>query len=364
MKIGILTHYNVFNLGAQLQMFCLKQWLEDRGFDVYILSYEKDFSFSKNEQKKNSGSFKNIFYYIKNYLLKNGYFSTIFYFKKLKKIRKTWKSLKFLPFDSNNLDYIIIGSDEVFSLDVGINKMMYGLNLKCSKVIAYAPSFGRTTIETMKERLVFDEIKFGLVNMYKLSARDTNTKNMLEKIVDREVPIVCDPVILFDINKFKTSQTAVLKRKFILIYSYDRNMKNKFEISEIKKFAKSHNLITVSVGTFHKWCDKNIVCDQFEWIEYFRNAEFVITDTFHGTVVSLKNKCNVAIYIRKNINNSKLSSLIYENKSLNRQIKEITCEELDRVYLNNYEYYDTEKALNDSAKNGEAYLGEALKCLN
>ena len=40
MKIGILTHYNVNNQGAQLQLYALSSYLKELGHDVYVLTYE------------------------------------------------------------------------------------------------------------------------------------------------------------------------------------------------------------------------------------------------------------------------------------------------------------------------------------
>ena len=56
MRIGLLTHYLVYNQGARLQMLSMYRYLEESGHQVYILTYEKNFDFDKNEKKKNSAS--------------------------------------------------------------------------------------------------------------------------------------------------------------------------------------------------------------------------------------------------------------------------------------------------------------------
>ena len=145
MKIGILTHYNVYNHGAQLQMFALKNWLEEKGNEVTILTYEKNFDFNKASEKRNSASVKNIGYYLKHYLLKKGIGLTLFNVKKVGLLKKDFQNIKTAPYDDNDCDVVIIGSDEVFSIDVGCNKMMYGHGLNGKPAIAYAPAFGRTT---------------------------------------------------------------------------------------------------------------------------------------------------------------------------------------------------------------------------
>ncbi len=354
MKVGILTHYNVNNQGAKLQMFCLSAWVREHGHEVKILTYKKNFDFDKIESKKNSASISNIFYYIKEYLFKKGIGLTLFNYKKVKKHKESDSILCFEPYDSENLDLVIVGSDEVFSIDVGFNEMMFGYGLK-APIIAYAPSFGRATEEDLKAHDVYDKIKEGLNTFDCLSARDSHTKELMEKLIEKEVPIVCDPVILYNGDFLKTGN-RVTKKKYMIVYSYDRNMVKKEEIKAIKEYARKNNLITVSLGTYHKWCDKNIACNSIEWYSYFSEAECVITDTFHGYVVSLKNQCNVALYIRESINAFKLRSLAKETQSEDRILNGISFSEIERVLSQKPNYEVINENLEKMIENGGNYL--------
>lgn len=359
MKIGILTHYNVNNQGAQLQMFAMKYYLEDMGHKVFILTYQKNFDFDKDEAKKNSMSLLNLPYYLKKYFFEKGIGITLFNVKKVLTHKKSWKELNFMPYNKNNCDAIVIGSDEVFSIDVGCNKMMYGYGLGRCPMIAYAPAFGRTTIELLKEYNCYDLIKKGLSNMYALSARDMHTKEMILQMTGREVPLVSDPVLLYNGKKFEVPVKKI-KNKYILIYSYDRNMVDSKEIRNIKYYAKKNKLITVSLGTYHKWCDKNIVCNAKEWYSYFRYAECVITDTFHGSIVAIKNHCNVAIFIRESINAFKLRSLLKETGLESRRLKTISAQNLEYVFSQTIDYKTVDKNIENALIVSKQYLSEAL----
>ena len=127
MRIGLLTHYLVNNQGAQLQMLSMYRYLEESGHQVYILTYEKNFDFDENEKKKNSASILHFPYYIKEYLFKKGLGLTAFNVRKAMKHKKALRGFKFLPYDTDDVDAVIIGSDEVFSIDVGCNTMMLPL---------------------------------------------------------------------------------------------------------------------------------------------------------------------------------------------------------------------------------------------
>ena len=133
-------------------------------------------------------------------------------------------------------------------------------------------------------------------------------------------------------------------------------MIDKKEIEGIKKYAKSKGLITVSVGTYHKWCDKNISCNCLEWIEYFKNADEVITDTFHGTIVSVIMKKPIAVYIRSNINENKLLYLTRQLEITNRKIQEIAYEELSKVFEQKVNYEEVTKKVQDIRDESEKYL--------
>lgn len=363
MKIGILTHYSVYNQGAQLQMYAMKHWLEEHGHKVIILTYEKNFDFDKAEESKNSASFGAVGYYIKNYLLDKGLGLTVFNTRKVMALKKAFQNIETARYDSSGCDAIIIGSDEVFSIDVGCNKMMYGYGLGDIPAIAYAPAFGRTTEELLREFKCYELVRNGLKNMYALSARDLHTQQMIASMTQRKVPMVCDPVILYSGKDF-CKPVKPIRKKYMLIYAYDRNMTDSKEINEIKAYAKKHKLITVSAGTYHKWCDKNIVCNAEEWYSYFREAACVVTDTFHGTVVAIKNHCNVAVFIRESINAFKLKSLLNIAGLEDRRLTCISEDNLEKILKKNIDYQKVDKKLESLIEQSEDYLLKSLESIN
>lgn len=361
MKVGILTHYSVYNQGAQLQMYGLKYWLEEHGHTVYILTYEKNFDFDANEKKKNSGSVHNVLYYAREYLIKKGIRLFAFNVEKVHVLKKDFQQVKTAPYNRGECDVIIVGSDEVFSVDVGCNKMMYGYGVGKIPIIAYAPSFGRTTEEVLKKHNCFELVRDGLArNFAELSARDSHTQKMIKSLTGRTVSLVCDPVILYQGSKFYVPVKNI-KGRYLLIYSYDRNLTDRREICEIMKYAKANRLITVSVGTYHGWCDKNIVCNAHQWISYFKGAEAVLTDTFHGTVAAIKNHCNVAVYIRKSINTFKLSSLLRTVGMEERELESITAENMTKILSEKINYQAVEENMAVMIRESEQYLQKSLE---
>ena len=360
MKIGILTHYNVYNMGAQLQMLSLEAYLSELGHEVRILTYEKNFDFIEGEKERNSASWKALPFYIKHYLLEKGPGLTLFNYRKVKAINRSLREHSFAPYDRSGCDVVVIGSDEVFSIDVGCNAMMYGYGLGGMPAVAYAPAFGRTTEEMLRDRNCYELVRDGLKRMFALSARDTHTREMIRNLTGREVPLVCDPVLLYDGHSFSRPVKPIGK-PYLLVYAYDANMSDKSEIAAIRAYAKKHGLLTVSVGTYHGWCDRNIACGPLEWFQYFRNAACVVTDTFHGSVVSMKNHCRVAVFIRQSINAFKLQSLLDVTGMKDRQLAAITEEELERVLSQPVDYGETDRRIGQLAEQSGRYLKNALE---
>lgn len=361
MNIGILTHYNVNNQGAQLQMYALKRQIESMGHNVYILTYNKNFDFvDEGIKKRNIIGLSSIPYLLKEFLIKKGLKLTYFNYKKYIKNKKFRLSeFKYKKYSNANIDCAVIGSDEALSLECGPNIMMYGHCVDANKLITYAPSFGQTSLEIIKKYNALELISSGLKKFDGLGVRDENTKMLVEQLTKKEATLVCDPVLLYDFSNTHTN-VKIPKKKYLIVYAYDKNMTDKNEVQAIKEYAKKKGLMTVSVGTYHKWCDKNISCNCLEWIEYFRNAEEVITDTFHGTITAVIMQKPLAVFVRNKLNKNKLSFLIKQLGIDSRQVNELNIKEIERVFSKKQDYSITNKLLEKLREDSKSYLENML----
>lgn len=320
MKAGVITHYDVHNHGAHLQMFALIQVLKDLGFDeVKALRYRKNYDFmgaDKIESKYNFG-INSIPLYTR-YLFRKGIRRTIFNYNKrklLKEFRDKYDLVGEYYSEATNLDLLVIGSDEIFSLESGLNPCFFGFGIQCKKIISYAASFGPTTLKYIANHNSEKFVKSGLENIGFLSVRDENSMNIVENYLNKKVPIVCDPVILYEFNnyfnRYKINKYRdTIPDKYCIVYSYDDNM-NDFEcVKSIKDYAKKRRLVVISIGYYHSWCDRNIQSSPLELFKWFSGAEMVFTDTFHGCVLSLV--CNTQFWVKLRNNQNKLTYLLAE----------------------------------------------------
>jgi polysaccharide pyruvyl transferase WcaK-like protein len=143
----------------------------------------------------------------------------------------------------------------------------------------------------------------------------------------------------------------------MVIYSYDARFTAKEEVEAIRRYAKEHHLKTVSVGTYHGWCDVNIPCTALEWLKCISEAQVVVTDTFHGTIASAVTSRPVAIHYSKQVNSSKMLDLVEHLGLEERMMHGVTYDELERVL-------NMEQDMNALAKRIEAMREESTLYLN
>lgn len=316
-KTGIITHYDVHNHGAHLQLYALMKVLSTYGYEAKALRYKKNYDFlDENASRKYNISLSSIPTYVK-YLIQKGLGKTLYNIKKrstLKKFRANQKLVGEYYSYAKELDLVVIGSDEIFSIEPGLNPCFFGMGVPCKNIISYAASFGPTSKEFIENMNAKEFVEAGLKHISSISVRDENSQDITQSFSGINPQIVCDPVLLYgyceEIARARKNRKNN-KKGYILVYSYDNTMNEKESVAKIKAYAKAKNLKLYSVGFYHKWCDKNINVDPLDIFEWFVNAEEIITDTFHGTVLSIVTNSPVFIKL-KPTNKNKLLWLVNE----------------------------------------------------
>ena len=117
-------------------------------------------------------------------------------------------------------------------------------------------------------------------------------------------------MLLYGFEKeIKETTCAIPRRPYLVIYAYGDRLNTPEEITAIRTFAKQHHLQVISPGFYHKWADKNLQVTPLELLKVIQGARFVITDTFHGCVISALLNRPFAVLIR-NSNRNKISYLL------------------------------------------------------
>ena len=152
MKIGILTYYFVHNYGAILQAYGMQKVLEKLGHESAFLTFNRNYDhIPVGADRKYNLSIKSVPLLTK-YLLSNGMGTFYYNYKKRESLQTfTRKYMKMGErYSDADRDAVLIGSDEVFSIDIGLNPFLYGHDIPVKKVGADSPTFLLCAIRFLK----------------------------------------------------------------------------------------------------------------------------------------------------------------------------------------------------------------------
>lgn len=317
----------VINYGSFLQAYALKRTLEGMNHECHFIDIKPGRKLTADNQTSRSAG--RLSYLLKR--LDKNIIKRIDHYLFIKKREKRFVN-EFFPvlgignepqYDSS-YDMVVIGSDEVFNCarnaPWGFAKTLLGEGLKTDRIITYAASCGHTTLKALDEYGIKAEVEKAMSNIASISVRDENTKEFAEAITGKSVTENIDPTLIYDFDELIPE--GIPYKDYILIYGYNNRIKDAETIKEIKAFAAKNNKKVISAGVYQEWCDKNICCTPFELLAYFKGADYVITDTFHGTVFSIKYNKNFATIIRDS-NKEKLGYLLKKFGLSSREIKNI-----------------------------------------
>ena len=370
MKIGILSMQRIKNYGSFLQAFALKKTLEELGGQVEFIDYKiEPPKVNNNIQEKKISTLRRIsmipskvfnkdYWRLRKLNANNDFNERYEEFLKDLNIRSEYN------YDTSKLDMLVIGSDEVFNClqsnpDVGYSKDLFGYSSKAKRLISYAGSFGTTKLEKLGKYNCKEEIAQMLKRFDDISVRDENSGEIIKELVHREPNYNVDPVFLYDFSDY-IKDVDVKLNNYIVVYAYGGRITEEEQV-EIKKFAKKYNKKLVSIGTVQAFCDINIVLSPFELLAYIKNADFVITDTFHGSVFSIKYNKKFATIIRES-NKQKLGDLLKRFDVYDRRVEKIS--NLENVINKEINYTEVNKLIDGKIKDAKMYLKKNINSIN
>lgn len=375
MKVGIISMQRVVNYGSFLQAYSLKNIIEKLGNEVEFIDYKveppivekyisNEYSNCKETAAKTSLLKKAARFLWEN---KNA---------KSRKLRRYYRAKMYLTKRYNeeflpmlgvtkqyryNLceDAIVIGSDEVFNClqankDVGYSKELFGYDANSKILISYAASFGTTTYEGLEKYGIAGEVADMLSEFDYISVRDKNSLSVVEKLIGDTPDYHVDPVLINDYDGLIPQSVAL--KNYMIVYAYGSRISDE-EAMYINRFAGENNLKVITLGETNRFEWDHLIVNPFEVLAYFKNASYVVTDTFHGTVFSIKYSKQFATIIRDS-NRQKLSDLLERFNLTNRQVSDIACLEL--VLKSKTDFDSVQKQIIKEKKNSIEYLKKYL----
>lgn len=217
-----------------------------------------------------------------------------------------------------NYSSVLVGSDQLW-LPGNIAADYYTLNFVPTTVnsIAYATSFGQSSLpkDSAKKATIF------LKKIKHIGVREESGQKLVKKLDGRNVPVVCDPTLLFTGDEWMKIQKKepIIKGKYILCYFLGNNPPHREFAEKLKKETGCKIVALTHLDEFVKsdegYADEtpyNI--DPADFLNLIRNAEYVCTDSFHCSVFSILYKKEFYTFRRYNRNtrqstNSRLDTL-------------------------------------------------------
>lgn len=303
-KVGIMSMQRIANYGSFLQAYGLKRILEELDCDVQFVDYHPGKTLIP--AAGGTGIKRKIYKVIETLCYKAPLKEKI----KFIMYKKNY-AVKYYPLlgigemnYSPKLDVLVIGSDEVFNCvqnntNVGFSSDLFGRNNNADRVITYAASFGNTTLEKLEQYDVTEKVASYLLDIDAISVRDKNSGYIVNKLTDKEPRYNLDPVLIYDyIWKCSKIPSEVQEDNYMILYGYAGRF-SKTECVKIREFAEQRGLKIFCIGGVQDACDKFIDCDPFKVIAYFQHASYIVTDTFHGTILSIISSKKFISVVRK-----------------------------------------------------------------
>lgn len=288
MKIGIMTFHRAANYGAVLQAYALQFFLTKMGNETKVMDYR-----CKEIEKVHSPLY---FLYIKG--IKNKIRQFLRWPVKLHKRKifnhfvKTKLALSVRACKRNKevllqeeYDIVIAGSDQIWNPDLIKGDTTYLLDFIPENMvkISYAASFGVDRLDTENTELY----KRYIDKFDKLSVRERQGIAIVKNLCNKTVINTIDPTLLLQKEDWESFMTDPRYDNFILLYMI-RYSDNLIKIAKELAEEKGKQLIFISDSMRRKKGIRYITsATPEEWIGLFYNADYVVTNSFHGLAFSI-----------------------------------------------------------------------------
>ena len=297
-KIGIITYHHHSNYGTMLQAYALQNYLSRKSdCTVQIIDYTRkdDYVGSKLilTRIKRLGAYIKDFpkYYTlyknrPNQQKKDQAFESFFINHMVVSNEKA-DTLEQLPGIFAKYDAVMVGSDQTWNPFVaqGGDFLLDYFDGQNVKKLTYAPSIG---VSKIPEQWI-PRYKNALSDFSALSCRERGGSAFLSELLERDVTFVADPTLLLTPSDWEEIAAPIdVKEPYLLTYFLGDNKAHR---KAAAKIAKEKNLRIVALPVSYLEIQNKSIDQQYVgpggFISLIKNASFVCTDSFHGTMFSI-----------------------------------------------------------------------------
>lgn len=301
-KTGILTFHRANNYGSVLQAYALLKTIEQLGFNCEII----DFRMSRQEK-----IYETLFVPCSNLRnLARNIFTVLHLFsikraeREFCRFRQTFFKTSVLCKDSipteisNEYKCLVMGGDQIWNttLDDFDKTFVGGFIEDKARCVSYAPSIGMESLSE-QDSLVLKEIQ----GFSAVSVREWEGKQLLGKFISNDITVVCDPVFLLPVSQWQSLADTGESSSGIFMYLIGdtegaRKVAERIHANSgmtIYSYFKSLRDLKGHVKTRYE-------ISPIEFLANIKNADYVITNSFHATAFSIIFQKNFWVFLQRN----------------------------------------------------------------
>lgn len=285
-KVAVLTYCEWNSYGSILQAYGLKKAIESLGYTETIY---KTFRMESPIRKRVKKTLKSI----AKYLL------TLPHLKEINRIYKNnsdfidenfsicfYNGYEDLKNSAPAADFYLTGSDQVWNPDAIRKEMFLDFNTSQKPRLSYAASFGSQKISEESSSY----IKKTLNTFDSISVREKSMVSIIKDMdPDLDPQVHIDPTFLLPAEEWAkcSSERKGVPKKYILVYALYWNSEFNKELEALSD-TTGLPVVSVQLGKRAIYCQKKLMdCDVHEFLWLIKNAEYVITSSFHGLAFSV-----------------------------------------------------------------------------
>lgn len=316
MKIGIITLPFHTNYGGILQAFALQKVLMEMGHDVFVI-----------DRKYRPGQFKKVvvffFYTIKSILYRKKFASKTYCYNRAALYFNQFINTNFPNYinkndkksiDAERYDALVVGSDQVWKRTYSKDYLFYFLDFCTNlytKKIAYAASFGNADVKfTNEEKVIITNL---LEKFSGVSVREDDAVLICKNNFNIEVEWVLDPTLLLHKDDYlKVCERYPIREKHKLVsFILDPTPEKDTLVFELSKLVNSESFAVNDYQYMGTEVDKIKILPRVEyWLQELANADYIITDSFHGTAFAINFNKKVFVINNQRRGQSRLKSVL------------------------------------------------------
>jgi polysaccharide pyruvyl transferase len=347
-KIAILTQPLYVNYGGILQNFALQYILKEMGFDPITVNrigkrpsrMRKTLQVIKNQTYNKLKNKDRIIFTDgqKKYIIENPQS----FIRKHIKVSPDLDSTNALKnfFEKKHFDAVVVGSDQTWRPSISANIFNYFLDFleydNKIKKISYAASFGVDFLEYDTEST--KKIRKLVKEFDAISVRENSGVDLCVNYLGVPATHVCDPTILLDKKIYQSlfDKNSQVPNRGLYTYVLDKSIAKKQFILDIGKHLDIKAFKCQPEKDLFYEKSKNIndfIPPKIEhWIEGFHNADFVVTDSFHGTVFSILFNKPFLTLVNKERGAARFYSFLSDFNLQNRLVEDVNNYDIKLLY--------------------------------